>query len=49
MDPLFGSGAVSRVAIKHNRNFIGIELNLDYIEISDRLLSNVQLELINHF
>ncbi|MEC3421821.1 DNA methyltransferase [Bacillus cereus] len=49
MDPFFGSGTVGRVAAKHNRNFIGIELNPGYIEISDRLLSNVQLELINHF
>ncbi|WJX08451.1 DNA-methyltransferase [Bacillus cereus] len=49
MDRFFGSGTVGRVAAKHNRNFIGIELNPGYIEISDRLLSNVQLELINHF
>ena len=38
LDPFFGSGTVGVVAIKHNRKYIGIELNPEYVEIAkDRL------------
>jgi DNA modification methylase len=47
LDPFFGSGTTGEVAIKHNRNFIGIELNPEYIKIAEKRLSEVQLELIN--
>ena len=42
LDPFFGSGTTGRVAIKHNRGYIGIELNPEYIEIAKRRLDNVQ-------
>lgn len=48
LDPFFGSGTTGIVATKHNRNFIGIELNPEYIKIAENRLSEVQLELINH-
>ncbi|KYG89013.1 DNA methylase N-4 [[Bacillus] sp. KCTC 13219] len=47
LDPFFGSGTSGLVALKHGRNFLGIELNPDYIEIAEKRLSKVQLELIN--
>jgi len=40
LDPFAGSGTTGRVAIKHNRQFIGTELNFKYIhEISHRRLT----------
>ncbi|MEK4122266.1 DNA-methyltransferase [Lysinibacillus sp. FSL K6-0102] len=47
MDPFFGSGTTGLVALKHGRNFIGIELNPEYIKIAEKRLSKVQLELIH--
>lgn len=34
LDSFFGSGTTGLVALKHGRNFIGIELNLEYIKSS---------------
>lgn len=45
LDPFFGSGTTGRVAQSLNRNYLGIELNPSYIEISDRVNNNVQLSL----
>lgn len=42
LDPFFGSGTSGEVALKHNRKFIGVELNPEYIEIAKRRLSGVQ-------
>ncbi|WP_312128698.1 DNA-methyltransferase [Lysinibacillus capsici] len=47
LDPFFGSGTTGLVALKHGRNFIGIELNPEYIKIAEKRLSKVQLELIH--
>lgn len=47
MDPFFGSGTTGRVALKHSRNFVGIELNKEYIKIAEKRLREVQLELIH--
>jgi DNA modification methylase len=47
LDPFFGSGTSGIVATKHNRNFVGIELNPEYKNIAEKRLSEVQLELIN--
>jgi len=38
LDPFFGSGTTGLVALKLNRNFIGIELNPNYIEIAKNRL-----------
>lgn len=43
LDPFFGSGTTGRVATKFNRHYIGIELNPEYVEISNRRTDNVQL------
>lgn len=42
LDPFFGSGTTGEVAIRHNRNFIGIELNPEYIKIARKRLAIVQ-------
>lgn len=49
LDPFFGSGTTGRVATKHNRNYLGIELNPEYIEISKRRTDNIQLSLDGFF
>lgn len=46
LDPFFGSGTTGVVATKFNRDFIGIELNSDYIDIAKRRLESVQTELV---
>ncbi|MCK5609274.1 site-specific DNA-methyltransferase [Candidatus Pacearchaeota archaeon] len=34
LDPFMGSGTVAKVALRANRNFIGIELNQEYIDMA---------------
>lgn len=38
LDPFSGSGTTGEVAIKNNRNYIGLELNPEYAAISERRL-----------
>ena len=45
LDPFFGSGTTGRVAEAINREYIGIELNPEYIEISKRRVTDVQMSL----
>lgn len=47
LDPFMGSGTTGLVATKYNRNFVGIELNPEYIKIAESRLGQVQLELID--
>lgn len=46
LDPFGGSGTTGRVAIKHNRNAILIELNPDYIKQIDKRTDGVQMHLL---
>ena len=46
LDPFNGSGTTGEVAIKHHRNYIGCELNPEYIELTNRRLAKVQPTLI---
>jgi DNA modification methylase len=39
LDPFFGSGTTGLVAKKHSRNYIGIELNQEYIQIAEKRLA----------
>lgn len=41
LDPFFGTGTTGAVARKLGRNFIGIELEPDYVEIARRRLASV--------
>lgn len=46
LDPFMGSGTVAKVALQQGKNYIGIELNPEYIEIANRRIGKVQMELI---
>lgn len=46
LDPFFGSGTTGRVAARLGREYIGIELNEEYIKISDKRTNNVQIQLL---
>lgn len=46
LDPFSGSGTVGRVAIKHRRRFVGLELNPAYITLAQDRTSNVQVQMI---
>lgn len=39
LDPFSGSGTTGEVALKHNRHFIGLELNGDYAALSEKRLN----------
>lgn len=45
LDPFFGSGTTGRVAIGLGRDYLGIELNPEYIEIAERRTDGVQTTL----
>lgn len=44
LDPFFGSGTTGVVALKHGRDFVGCELNPQYVEIAKRRTSSVQMQ-----
>lgn len=46
LDPFMGAGTTALVASKLNRNFIGFELNAEYIKIAEKRLRN-QLGMFN--
>ena len=42
LDPFLGAGTVSLVAIKHHRDWLGIELNPDYVTLAEKRIAAVQ-------
>ena len=40
LDPFMGAGTTALVARKLNRNYLGIELNPEYIKIAEKRLRN---------
>ena len=46
LDPFNGTGTTGLVALRNNRKYIGIELNPEYIEISEERLKDVQPRLV---
>lgn len=40
LDPFCGSGTTGMVALRHGRNFIGIELNAEYCDLAKRRIVN---------
>lgn len=46
LDPFFGSGTTGRVATRLQRGYVGIELNPEYIEICNKRLNDVQIEMV---
>jgi DNA modification methylase len=47
LDPFCGSGTTGEVSIKLNRQFVGIELNPQYIELAKQRMSKLQVRLLN--
>jgi DNA modification methylase len=44
LDPFCGSGTTGVVACRHNRNFLGVELNPAYAQLAEkRILGDAQL------
>jgi DNA modification methylase len=46
LDPFMGSGTTGMVAAQLQRNYIGFEMNPDYIRIADNRTQDVQLEIL---
>jgi site-specific DNA-methyltransferase (cytosine-N4-specific) len=42
IDPFFGSGTVGAVCEQQRRNYVGIEINPDYVEIATKRIRNTQ-------
>ncbi len=42
LDPFFGAGTVGLVALQQGRNYLGIELNAEYIRLAEKRLEVVQ-------
>lgn len=42
LDPFMGAATVALVALQHNRQYIGIELNQDYIAIAQKRIATIQ-------
>ena len=47
LDPFAGTATVGRVAARHGRRFVGVELNPKYIELAKQRTANVQTSLIS--
>ncbi len=45
LDPFNGSGTTALVSIKHQRQYIGIELNQEYYEMSQRRIAEAQKQM----
>lgn len=41
LDPFTGSGTTGAVAVRHQRNFIGIELNPSYVELARKRIGSI--------
>ena len=46
LDPFMGSGTTAKVAIKLNRNWLGIELNEKYEKLIEKRTNKVQRVLL---
>jgi site-specific DNA-methyltransferase (adenine-specific) len=44
-----GSGTTALVAMKEKRNFVGYEINKDYIELANKRIDAVKQELTSLF
>jgi DNA modification methylase len=45
LDPFMGSGTTAKAAIELQRNFIGVELNQDYINIAEERIRNTPIRM----
>ena len=42
LDPFLGSGTTAKMALLHNRNFIGFEISEEYCEIAEQRISQIK-------
>jgi DNA modification methylase len=47
MDPFFGAGTTGCVALRNERNYLGIEINTEYAEIAKVRLSSIQTDFLD--
>jgi DNA modification methylase len=45
LDPFVGSGTVGAVSVRHGRDFIGIDLNDDYLKIAEKRIRDAQQQM----
>ena len=48
LDPFMGSGSTGAAAILENKDFIGIELDLDYFGIAQQRLNDAEIGLLKY-
>jgi site-specific DNA-methyltransferase (cytosine-N4-specific) len=48
LDPFFGAGTVGVVCKRHNRNYVGIELNPDYVHLAVERIQSAQPDLSSY-
>jgi len=41
LDPMVGSGTTTKMALLNNRNYIGFDINKEYIDIANQRITNV--------
>lgn len=46
LDPFFGAGTTGLVAVNQKKDYIGIELNPEYIKIAEERINNIQNKLL---
>lgn len=46
LDPFMGSGTTALAAMELNRHYIGFEMNQDYIDIAETLISEKKTRII---
>jgi len=50
LDPFVGSGTTGMVSVKHDRNFIGIDINQEYLKIAEERIKGVESDsTLNNF
>lgn len=47
MDPFFGAGTTGCVALRNERNYLGLEINTEYAEIAKVRLSSIQTDFLD--
>lgn len=47
MDPFFGAGTTGCVALRNERNYLGLEINAEYAEIAKVRLSSIQTDFLD--
>jgi site-specific DNA-methyltransferase (adenine-specific) len=45
LDPMMGSGTTGKMSVKHNRNFIGIEISPEYMTIAEKCIHDAQQQM----